>query len=173
MAVTSRVNRRFRCQVTANEVIEVRTEDGVAWHYVFAFPGRHVSSRAGRPRSPASLSLCFETSGLALTTLVRPRAVGRIVQLLLAERATYAGNPAYVPWFWGLTRMVLPYGRQRPLREPLPGALSEPNPGSKVADRITREPVAQTLDPGWTGALAARQKMAMVRGSTGNDIPMW
>ena len=55
----------------------------------------------------------------------------------------------------------------------LPGALSEPNPESKVADRITREPVAQTLDPGWSGAVAARQKMAMVRGSTGDDIPMW
>jgi hypothetical protein len=68
---------------------------------------------------------------------------------------------------------VLPYGRQRPLKTPLPGALTEPDPGSKVAGRITREPAAQALDPGWTGAVAARKKMAMVRGSTGDDIPMW
>jgi hypothetical protein len=69
--------------------------------------------------------------------------------------------------------MVLPLGRQRRLKEGLPGALTAPNPTSKVADRITREPVVDRIDPALTDAIAAHRKMGMIRGSNGDDVPLW
>lgn len=174
LSQATRVMPRLRAQITEDHVVEIRSSDGVSHHYVFAYPARTIRSKAGRPAGESSLSLCFETSGLAFITLVNPRAIGKINQLLLAGRASYTGNAAIVPWFWGLTRMVLPYGRQKHLREGLHGALLAPDPSSKVADRITREPVAAELNAAaWPQALVAREKMPLVRGCAGEKIPMW
>ena len=174
LSQATRVMPRLRAQIAEDHVVEIRAADGVAHHYVFSYPARKIRSKAGRPPGESSLSLCFESSGLGLITLINPKAIGKINKLLLARRADYTGNAALVPWFWGLTRMVLPYGRQKPMKEVLHGALIAPNPASKVADRITREPVAEALDAAaWPDALTAHQKMPMVRACAGEKIPMW
>ena len=51
-----------------------------------------------------------------------------------------AGNAALLLWFWGLTRIVIPYGRMPHGGAPIEGALTEPNPSSSVYDQIVREP---------------------------------
>jgi hypothetical protein len=173
LSVAGRCSTRFRNQVTRNLVIEVAAADGVGHHYLFSGANRTVRSRAGRAPAPTDLSLTFENSRLGFLTLIRTDGIGRIVRLILDRRATYTGNATYALWFWGLSRMVLPLGRQRPLREGLPGALTAPDPASKVAGRITREPVAEQIDPALTDIIAAHRKMAMVRGSAGAGIPMW
>jgi hypothetical protein len=164
-----RVGRRFlprmREQITTDLVLEIRSADGVAHHY--------VSSHAGRAPGPTDLTITFRTAMLGFRTLLRTDAVGRIVQLALADRVRYTGNAGYALWFWGLTRMVLPLGRQRPDRDVLPGALTAPDPASKVAGRITREPVATELDPAWTAAHAARAQMAMVQATNGVQVAPW
>jgi hypothetical protein len=76
-------------------------------------------------------------------------------------------------WFYGLTRVVIPYARQRRLGRPLPNTHSAPDPSGLVAGRIIREPAAATLDPTWTGAVDQRARMAMLRVAAGESIPMW
>lgn len=171
--VGRRGSERFRAQITTDLTIEVSSADGVAHHYVFHRAGRRMASRSGHAPGTPDLAVRFETAFLGLRTLVRPDAIGAVVKLLHARRVTYTGNAAHVLWFWSLTRMVLPYGRERSDRERLPGALAAPDPASKVADRVTREPVAHVLDPHWPQAATARAHMAMIRGSAGEDIPLW
>jgi len=173
LKVANRTSPRFRAQVTTDLVLEITAGGGCAHHYRFRAADRSVSSRTGRAAGPTDLSLNFESAALGFRTLSRPDAIGRLVRLAQAGRVRYTGNATYALWFWGLTRMVLPLGRQRPLREPLPGALCAPDPRSKVAGRITREPVAAELDPGWVGAHTARAGTAMLRGVNGEEIPLW
>jgi hypothetical protein len=142
-------------------------------HYVFAGRDRSVVSHTGRAPGPTDLTITFKTAWLGFSTLIRTDAVGKIVRLALADRVRYTGNAGYALWFWGLTRMVLPLGRQRPDREVLPGALLAPDPASKVAGRIVREPVATELDPTWTPAHSARAEMAMVQGYNGAEVAPW
>ncbi|MBA3741865.1 hypothetical protein [Sporichthya sp.] len=171
--VGSRVSRRFRAQITRDVVIEVTSEDGVAHHYAFTGLTRSVRSGRGRAPAPADLAVTFDTAMLGFRTLIRTDAVGTVIGLMHQRRVTYTGNAVYVLWFWGLTRMVLPYGRERRDRTPLPGALLAPDPASKVADRITREPVASTLDAAWPEAHVAQRALPLVRGSSGEDVTMW
>ncbi|HEX3614729.1 MAG TPA: hypothetical protein VHU88_23780 [Sporichthyaceae bacterium] len=174
LKVASRVSERFRAQVTEDLTIEVASTDGVAHHYVFRAANRSVASRRGRAPGTPDLALEFRSAALGFRTLVRTDAIGEIMKLLHARRATYTGNAVYVLWFWSLRSMVLPYGRDRRLPGAgLPGALTAPDPASKVADRITRGPAVAALDPSWTAALAARDRMAMLRRIRGEDVPMW
>jgi hypothetical protein len=162
----SRRSRRFRSQLTRDLVVELSSADGVAHHYVFVVEGRSVSSRRG-PAPQAAVGVCFESAALGLGVLLSPRAIGRTVQAALERRATIAGNAVLLLWFYGLTRMVFPVGRQKPLRRPLPGALAAPDPSSGVAGRIPRLPAEAGLDPWWEGAVGQRAKMAMLRGVAG------
>jgi hypothetical protein len=173
LIVGSRVSRRFRAQISRDVVIEVSSGDGVAHHYAFAGRTRSLTSHRGRAPSPADLAVTFDTAMLAFLTLIRTDAIGAVVRLLHQRRVTYTGNAAYVLWFWGLTRMVLPLGRERRDRAPLPGALLAPDPAGRATDRITREPVTDTLDPAWPEAHVAQGKMPLVRGSRGEDVAMW
>lgn len=169
----SRVSRRFRAQISRDVVIEIASDDGVAHHYAFTGRTRSLTSRRGRARAPADLAVTFDTAMLGFLTLIRTDAIGAVVRLLQKRRVTYTGNAAYVLWFWGLTRMVLPLGRERRDHVPLPGALLAPDPAGKATDRITREPVTDTLDPAWHEGHLAQSKMPLVRGSRGEDVAMW
>jgi hypothetical protein len=172
MEQASRRSPHFRSQVTRDLVVEISSGDGVAHHYVFARTGRSVVSRSG-PAPQATVALQFDTAAEGFRALSSPKAVRHIVKALLARMAVIRGNPVLFLWFYGLTRIVIPLGRERPLREPLPGALVAPNPASKVADRITREPAVPEIDPSWTNAIEQRRKMAMVQGVAGEPVPMW
>lgn len=173
LVAASRVSHRFRAQITRDVVIEVRSKDGVAHHYAFTGATRSMRSRCGPAPGTPDLAVTFDTGMLGFLTLIRTDAIGTVVGLMHQRRVTYTGNATYVLWFWSLTRMVLPLGRERRDKAPLPGALLAPDPTSKVADRITREPVADTLDPAWPEAHVAQRKLPLVRGSTGEDVVMW
>jgi hypothetical protein len=101
-----------------------------------------------------------------------PKAVGHVVRGLLAGTAVIRWNPVLFLCFYGLTRIVIPVGRQRPLPSPLPGALLAPNPASKVAGFVTREPAVAEIDPGWTNGIEQHRKLAIVQGAAGERIPM-
>jgi len=167
MEQASRRSRRFRSQITRDVVVEIGSVDGVTRHFVFAADRRTMISRPGAAVGRPSVALCFESAGLGFFTLLSPRAVGGIVRALLARRATVSGNAVLLLWFYGLTRMVFPLGRQRRLREPLSGAACAPDPSSRVAGRISREPSAAVLDPQWTAAIRQRARMAMLQGVAG------
>jgi hypothetical protein len=173
LRVGRQLSPRMRAQLTTDLVLEIRSGDGVAHHYVFRGAHRSVASHGGKFEGPTDLTITFKTAWLGFRTLLRTDAVGTIVALALADRVRHTGNAAYARWFWGWTRMVLPLGRQRPLRKNLPGALTEPDPASKVAGRITREPVATDLDPNWTGAHSARDEMALMQGTAGKEPALW
>jgi hypothetical protein len=170
MSVACRLSARFRSQVTRELVVQVGSADGVVHHYRFA--PRTVTSISG-PSSNPTLNLCFDNASLGTITLLSPRAVGRIVNTLLARTATYQGNAVLLLWFYGLTRFVLPIGRSKRVRPPPPDAYVQPDLKSKVADSIVREPPSDALDPTWTAAHEQHAKMIMIRGSGGEAVPMW
>lgn len=170
LEVACRLSDSFRAQVTRELTVQIASADGVVHHY--AFSPRTVASRRG-PTGAPTLSLCFDNARQGWLALISPHAVGRIVDALLVGNARYEGNAVLLLWFYGLTRFVLPIGRTAPLSQPPPDAYVTCDPNSKVAGRITREPPATTLDPAWTVAHRQRAKMAMIRGSAGEPIPMW
>ncbi len=170
MTVACRLSETFRCQVTRDLTVQIGSAEGVFHHYVFA--PRTVRSHSGAAGAP-TLSLCFDNARQGWLALVSPHAVGRIVHALLEGHAQYAGNAVLILWFYGLTRFVLPIGRTAPLPIPPPDAYVAPNTRSKVAARIVREPPATALDPRWESAHRQRAKLAMIRGSAGEPVPMW
>jgi hypothetical protein len=170
MNQAGRYSRAFRRQVTRDVVVEIGSRDGVAHHYVFDGRTRSVASRRG-PATEATVSLCFESAGQGFWSLLSPNAVGHIVKATLNRRAVIEGNPLVFLWFYGLTRIVMPINRQRPLRRPLPDHLLAPNPVSRVNTYITREPAVSHLDPNWTNAVEQSRKQTIVRGGDGEPMP--
>lgn len=170
LRLAASLSPRLRSQLSGCRTIQIGSCDGVHRHYRCLL--RTVRTASGEADAP-DVSLCFDNAGLGLRTLLATDAVGRIVRALLARRATYTGNAVLVLWFFGLTRFVLPVGRSAPLKRELPEAYVLHNPSSLVADRITREPVAEQLDPNWTAAHARRAQMIMIRGSAGEDVKLW
>jgi hypothetical protein len=170
LRLACRWSERIRSQLTRGVTIQIGSADGVCHHYVFT--PRAIASRAGTARE-ATLSLCFNNAGTGIVTLLSRRAVGRIVHALLERSATYNGNAVIVLWFFGLTRFVMPFGRQTPLAVALPDAYIAPNVESELAARIVREPAVAALDPDWHMAHQQHAKMAMTRGSAGERIPLW
>jgi hypothetical protein len=152
----SRRSPWMRNQINKDMVLEVSSADGVAHHLEFVRESRRIISRRG-PAPAATLKVRFDTAGHGFRALIDPHPVRQVVNGILAERITVDGNTSLLLWFHGLTRIVVPIGRHRPRRAPLPGALLEPNPNSRVYRLVTREPVAETLDPEWTAAAVQRQ----------------
>lgn len=170
LELACRLSDSFRAQVTRELIVQVGSAEGVFHHYVFT--PRAVASRRGAATAP-TLSLCFDNARQAWLALLSRQAVGRIVQALLTGNARYSGNAVLLLWFFGLTRFVLPLGRTAPLPKPPPDAYVACDSNGKVAGRITREPPATALDPGWEPAHRQRAKMTMIRGSAGEPVPMW
>lgn len=170
LEIARRSSARFRAQLAHPRTVQVGSADGVYHHYTFSV--ERVSSRRGTAGA-TDVSLCFDNALLGLTTLLSPRAVGRIVHALLARDAEYNGNAVLVLWFFALTRYVLPVGRTAPQRDALPGAYIEHDPRSKVAARIVREAVTMELDPAWHAAHIGHAQMVMPRGSAGEAVRLW
>ena len=153
-------------------VLEIGSADGVAHHLEFVRESRRIVSRPGAaPR--ADLKVRFDTAAHGFRALVDPHPVGKVVKGMLGRRITVDGNPALLLWFHGLTRIVVPIGRHRPQKKPFPGALVEPDPKSQVYGLVTREPVAEALDPRWTAAAVARATLVNLRARTTEPVPYW
>jgi hypothetical protein len=172
MARASRKNTWFRSQINRDMTIEVTSSDGIAHHYMFTRSTRRVESMPG-PATAPTVSVRFDTAGQGLRDLVDPHAVSRIVNGALDGRVVITGNAALLLWFWGLTRIVIPYGRTRCRSGPIDGALTEPNLSSSVHGQIVREPIAHEIDPTWEAAMAARETLTALRSPAGEACPMW
>ena len=172
MVQASRRSAWMRNQINKDLVLEVASADGVAHHLEFVRDSRRIVSRRG-PAARPDLRVRFDTAAHAFRALVDPHPVGRVMRGMLAERITVDGNTSLLLWFHGLTRIVVPIGRHRPGKAPLPGALLEPDPQSKVFGRVTREPAVEGLDPDWAAAAAARATLVNLRAQTTEAVRYW
>lgn len=170
MATASRCSPAFRAQCTREMVVQVGSADGVTRRFVFG--RRQMTTRSG-PGADPTLTLTFASAGGGFRALSSPAAVRHIVTAMLGRRAEVRGNAVLLLWFYGLTRTVVPLGRERRLRDPLPDGFTAPDPRSQVADRITRSAPADALDPAWEAAVTAHQKMAMPRACAGRPVALW
>lgn len=169
MALASRLVPRFRAQVSRDVVVQLATDDGVARHFVFDARRRTMASRPG-PADRPDLALTFESSWLAIRSLLNTHATGAMVEGLQRDRIRVQGNPVLLLWFHGLTRIVAPIGRGPEPRRRAPLPFLAPSPASRVADRITREPAVAELDRAWTSAWEQRSKLEMIKVAAGAPL---
>ena len=166
LSIASRLNPRLRAQITRDMIVSIATRDGVARSYVFR--DRHVSSHAGTS-DEAKLTATFPSASVGTRIFLAPNAVEQIVEGLTSKDIELEGMPAHVLWFYEMVMAYLPWRKTR--YTAAPNAYVEPDPQSKVADRITREPAEKTLDPNWAGAVAQREKLDMWRVGEGAPVP--
>lgn len=171
MALASRRSERFRRQVTRDVLIEISSADGARQRFALHAGSRTLTlPRAAGGRTP-DCALRFTSARDGLTTLLSPRAIGRIVEGMNAGPTRMEGNPAVLLWFHGLTRVVAPIGRTRRPRRPIPAPVRGPETALSYAARITREPAVTELDPDWGPAWRARETLLQVRAAEGARLP--
>ena len=163
LAIASRTSAGFRRAITRDLVIEIATDDGVAHHFVFR--GGRASSHAGRAAA-ADCVLRFATASQAVRTLLARHTVSHLVAGLLDGTVSVRGNPFHLLWFADLAQQIVPTAARLRWSTP-PNAYVAPNPALAAAKRITREPAVSALDPGWTEAARAREKLVMIRVAAG------
>ena len=166
LSIASRLNPRLRAQITRDMIVSIATRDGVARSYVFH--DRRVSSHAGISNE-AKLTLTFPSASVGTRIFLAPNAVEQIVEGLTMKDIELEGMPAHVLWFYEMVMAYLPWRKTR--YKAAPNAYVVPDPQSKVADRITREPAERALDPNWTGAVAQREKLDMWQVGEGAPVP--
>jgi len=159
LAIASRASAGIRRAITRNLVIEIATDDGVAHHFVFH--DRLVSSRFGRAPA-ADCVLRFATASQAVRALLARHTVSHLVSGLLDRTVSIRGNPFHLLWFADLVQQIVPTAARVRWATP-PGRYVLPDPSLAASKRITREPAAPVLDPTWTAAARAREKLAMMR----------
>jgi hypothetical protein len=170
LGLASRVSASVGAQVTRSLSFEIRTEDGVCRRWSFDGPRRRIASTA-TPTGAPDHRVCFSSSGQALGVLCSPRAVDALVARLIRGEVHLEGSAFIVLWFYGLTRKLVKIGRTRGPRGPVPGAYLRPDPTRDGSETIVREPAVHELDPAWAEAWAARAKLYIVRGPSGEPMP--
>lgn len=166
LALASCLSVRLRRQLTRDLVFAVGAKDGVGRSYTFQ--NRRVSSYAGSS-SQADCTLMFSSAGQGVRVLLAGNAVERIVDGLARRTIELQGDPTTVLWFYELVFGFLPW-RKTP-RCDLPDSYIAHNPNSKVADRITRQPAVEELDPAWSAAVRQREKLIMWQVGQGVAVP--
>jgi hypothetical protein len=160
MAAASRWSEAFRRQLTRDLVIEIRSDDGVARHFVFR--NRRASSIGGRAEQP-DLALRFATARQAFSVLTAKEGPARLLDGLLDGTIRLEGRTMLLGWFQGLVASVVPGASVPRFPATPPGAYVTPSSSEAVSRFITREPPERELDPSWTDAVAAREKLAALR----------
>lgn len=158
LAVTSRVHARTRAQIARDMIVTLAAKGGASRSYIFK--DRRVSSHAGN-NPDANMILTFASPAAGTRILLAEDAVLRIVRGLCSKEIELIGMPAHVLWLYEMVFGYVPWRRKR--YHVAPDAYVVPDLHSKVADRITREPPQEKLDPDWTAAHAQREKMEMWR----------
>ena len=153
----------MRAAITRDVVIAIETNDGVAHRFVFK--DRAMTSASGA-EPKADCTLRFATQGQAIAMLTSRRATSLLYAGLLDGSITIEGNPFVSMWFYDLTQWVIPLA-ERPQWTTPPSAYTMPNTAAPWASRITREPVADDLDPAWQDAARERAKLKMMRVAAG------
>lgn len=165
-----RSSSRFRAQITRDTVIQISAGSKHVHHFVFA-PGS-VARRSG-PAQQADVALAFDSPGLGLRCFLSPHILQKLFDNLQAGRIETQGNLYLLLWFQGLAQQVFPLARVPALPATPPEPYVKHAPGPAVAARITREPVADELDPEWQAAHEARGKTFMVRVARGEKPPLF
>ena len=135
MMLASRTSERFRCQLSRDLAVEIRTDDGVA--HCYEFRNRRVRSRKGLAKDPAC-SVRFATSRQGVACLIRRDGPARLMSGLLDGSITVDGNIQLLLWFQGLAHAILPITPVTRLRSTPPGAYVAPDRASAASCRITR-----------------------------------
>jgi hypothetical protein len=169
LVVAARFSAPLRSQITRSLIVEISTDDGVAMHWTFDSQRRRVSVSPHRAGAP-DFALRFANSSHALRDLTSRRALDRIMADRRQRFVRIEGNQLILLWLHGLTRKLMPGGRETP-RQPLPGAYVAHDQASNGVEKLTIEPAANQLDPHWIGAWNARAKLWIVRGANGE--PLW
>ena len=165
LSIASRLSARVRGQLARDMTIAVATRDGVARTYVFR--GRRVSSYAG-DLGTATFTVLFPSAAVGTRIFLAPDAIKQIVEGVASKDIELRGLPAHLLWFYELVMAFAPWRKTR--YRAMPNAYVVPNPDSKVADRITREPAEASLDPNWSGAVAQREHLMMWKVGHGEPV---
>ena len=167
-AVASRTSRSFRRQLGADVVVEIRSDDGVARHFLFR--NRRARSRSGRA-ARADCTLCFATARQGFEILTARDGARRLLDGMTDGSVRLEGRTALFGWFQGLGRSVVPGAPPRRLPATPPGVYLAPRSSPAVSRFITREAPERVLDPAWTAALVAREKLLLSRAAAGEPLP--
>lgn len=173
MVIASRVSGRLRRQITRDVRVELSSDDGVAQAFVFRARTRTMKLERGGPGAPEpDVALRFPDAREAIATLLHPQAIGKVMHSMNLGGARIDGDGRLVVWFYGLTRVVLPIGRQRLPRRPIPAPVRAGHHAEAAwSQRVTREPPIDVLDPALAEAWAARGKVLQVRATVGQPLP--
>ncbi len=166
LAIASRTSARIRKQLTRDMSVAIGSRGSVSRSYVFH--NRRVSSHTGL-ESDAHCTLLFQTATEGTRILLAPDCLAQIVNGLALKEIELKGDPTSILWFYEMVMAFVPGFVQPP--HVMPGAYVKPNLQGKAADRITREPVAEALDPTWTAAVAQREKLLLWQVGKGASVP--
>ena len=166
LALASRISARLRAQLTRDMSVSIGSRDGVARSYVFR--DRRVSSHTGLEQA-AHCTLLFQTAAEGAQIFLAPDCIAQVVKGLASKEIELQGDPTSVVWFYEMVMAYVPGYVQR--SHVMPNAYVAPNLKGKAADRITREPAVEALDPTWTGAVAQREKLIMWEVGQGAPVP--
>ena len=156
LTLASRTSPRLRAQLARDMTVCIASRDGVARSYVFH--NRRVSSHVGLTPG-AHCTLTFQTAAEGARIFLARDCIALVVDGLGFRQIELQGDPASVLWFYEMVMAYVP-GRT-PRSHVMPNAYVAPNLTGKVADRITREPAVDGLDPAWTEAAAQREKLIL------------
>ena len=166
LAIACRLSSRLRGQLTRNMKVTVNARDEIGRSYLFA--DRGVSSIRGSIPE-ASFVLTFDSATQGVRILLAPNAVELIVVGMARRVVEVQGDPTGVLWFYAMVFGFFPW--RRTPRVDAPDAYVVPDPNGKVANRITREPPAESLDLNWTNAVRQRDKLVMWEVGQGAPVP--
>ena len=166
LALASRISARLRAQLTQDMSVSIGSRDGVARSYVFR--NRRVSSHTGLEPA-AHCTLLFQTAAEGVQIFLAPDCIAQVVKGLASKEIELRGDPTSVVWFYEMAMAYVPGNVQR--SHVMPNAYVAPNLKGKAADRITREPAVEALDPTWTEAVAQREKLMMWQVGHGAPVP--
>ena len=159
LALASRTSSRLRAQLARDMTICIGSRDGVARSYIFH--NRRVSSHPVLTPG-AHCMVMFQTAAEGVRIFLAPDCIALVVDGLALKKIELQGDPTSVLWFYEMVMAYVPGRSRRPqVMHVMPDAYVTPNLDGKVADRITREPAVDALDPAWTEAAAQREKLIL------------
>ena len=167
LVASSRLSSSFRSQVTRSAVIEISSDDGASRRFALDGETRMASAGRGRDGKP-DCALRFRSAKLAVSVLSSKQAPALMLNGLGDGTIRLEGNPALFGWFQGLLRAPL---ASRVAPTALPHPYLAPDRSAPHASMITIEPATTALDPGWTGAVKAREQLAIWRVANGERVP--
>ncbi len=164
--IASRTSSRLRLQLARDVQLSVVSKDGVARTYVFR--NRYASSHSGVV-DDASCTVTFQTAAQGARIFLAEDAIKRIVDGLARREIEVQGEATIVLWFYEMVMAYAPWSKSGSTA--IPNGYVAPDLNGKVADRITREPAVEQLDPNWRGANEQRENLVLWQVGKGAPVP--